>query len=155
MKELTELVQQFVYIAEDGKKFRDRDECIEYESNLADPIVSAVNSIKHCIAPLEYVELSASDTDCLVCFCPETAEELEALRSWCDKYGDGIKSELDVPDACLLHRILIFDCSSDRGYVEDLKYIEWIHIFCGTPEQYKDQLKERVDRMLGDCWHES
>lgn len=153
MKELTELVQQFVYIAEDGKKSRDRDECIEYESNLVDPIMSAVNAIKHCIAPLEYVELSASDTDCLVCFCPETAEELEALRSWCDKYG--IKSELDVPDACLLHRILIFDCSSDRGYVEDLKDIGWIHSFYGTPEQYKVQLKERVDRMLVNCWHES
>lgn len=50
MKELTELVQQFVYIAEDGKKFRDRDECIEYESNLADPIVSAVkrNEVQSC-----------------------------------------------------------------------------------------------------------
>ena len=153
MKELTELVKQFVYIAKDGKKFIDRNECIEYESHLVDPVLSAVNAIKHCIAPLEYVELSASDTDCLVCFCPETTEELEALRSWCSKFG--IKSELDVPDAYLLHRILIFDCSSDRGYVGDLEDIGWIHSFYGTPEEYKEQLKERVDRMLGDCWHES
>lgn len=149
MQITTKTVQKLLYVASDGTEFNDRNECERYEKSLENPVIVKANSVKHFIAPLEYIESSASDTDLIVCFIAESKDEVNALRDWLDLFDKS--SEIDVPDEYLLNRPLLFDCMSDSCFSESLNDISDVYCFYGTPDEYKSYLCSRVDRMMEDC----
>lgn len=152
----TECVEQKVtfFIADDGKEFRDQQECARYDEEIkSGEIIRGVLSMPHVIRSAESVEVMCGrEYDMLLIFRPRSEEDIASINKLFEMTGDthwAIKP--DDAQKYIDGGVCLYGYDDWWGYGDDdiTSSLE-LYYFMGTIEEFKSCYAKSIDAICNE-----